>query len=240
MKRAHDISDAFQSRHFSRRKHAFSRAMQDAGDPDRLCEDFRLSSVALAVGALDAYLCDAYVDCLTAVLRAYTQGQWVGALPASYSKQMLPAGEILSSTRQHRPLWRVRMATRKVMEKDNMLSLSRLEDCFNGILPNNQKLWLDFVPVLAAHNRARLTRHIAEDLVGLAVDDLILAKKQIAAAVKARLGTTIQIRHDWIHNCGRPKNAIQGLSHNQASARIRDVRLFIEDLDDHIDSHRVV
>ena len=50
------------------------------------------------------------------------------------------------------------------MEKDNMLSLSRLEDCFNGILPNNQKLWLDFVPVLAAHDLARLTRHLAADL----------------------------------------------------------------------------
>jgi hypothetical protein len=214
--------------------------MKGAGEPARLYRDVRLSSVALAVGALDAYLSDAYVDCLTAVLRAYTQGQWVGALPSAYSKQMLPAGEILKSTRQHRPLWRVRMAARKVMEKDNMLSLSRLEDCFNGILPNNQKLWLDFVPVLTAHNLMRLTRHVAADLAALAGDALVRAKKEVAAAVRRRLGSTIQIRHDWIHNCGRPKNAIQELSHGQARARIRDIRLFIEDLDNHLDSHRVV
>jgi hypothetical protein len=192
------------------------------------------------VGALDAYLCDAYVDCLTAVLRAYTQGRWVGALPSAYSKQMLPAGEILKSTRQHRPLWRVRMSARKVMEKDNMLSLSRLEDSFNGILPNNHKLWLDFVPVLAAHNLVRLTRHVAADLAALAGDPLVKAKKQVAAAVKARLEATIQIRHDWIHNCGRPKNAIQDLTHGQAKARMHDIRLFVEDLDDHLESHRVV
>lgn len=117
---------------------ARSQVMENASEPERLFKDVRLSSVALAVGALDAYLSDAYVDCLTAVLRAYTQGQWVGGLPSTYSKQMLPAGEILKSSRQHRPLWRVRMAARKVMEKDNMLSLSRVEDCFNGILPNNQ------------------------------------------------------------------------------------------------------
>ena len=219
---------------------ARSRAMQDAGEPERLYQDIRLSSVALAVGALDAYLCDAYVDCLTAVLRAYTQGQWVGALPSAYSKQLLPAGEILKSTRQHRPLWRVRMAARKVMEKDNMLSLSRLEDHFNGILPNNQKLWLDFVSVLAAHNCVRLTRHVAADLAALAGDALVQAKKQVVSAVKARLTSTIQIRHDWIHNCGRPKNAIYDLTHGQARARIRDIRLFIEDLDNHLDSHRVV
>ena len=78
---------------------ARSRAMQNAGEPERLCRDVRLSSIALAVGALDAYLCDAYVDCLTAVLRAYTQGQWVGALPSTYSKQMLPAGEIIADAR---------------------------------------------------------------------------------------------------------------------------------------------
>lgn len=219
---------------------ALSRVMENAGEPERLYKDLRWSSVALAVGALDAYLCDAYVDCLTAVLRAYTQEQWVGALPATYSRQMLPAGEILKSTRQHRPLWRVRMAARKVMEKDNMLSLSRLEDCFNGILPNHKKLWLDFVPVLAAHNLARLTKHVESDLAVLAGDALVQAKKQIAEAVKTRLGTTIQIRHDWIHNCGRPKNAIQDLTHGQAKARIRDIRLFIEDLDNHLDSHRVV
>ena len=62
---------------------AHSRAMDDAGEPERLYKDLR---------------------------------------------QMLPEGEILKSTRQHRPLWRVRMAARKVMEKDNLLSLSRLEE----------------------------------------------------------------------------------------------------------------
>jgi hypothetical protein len=195
----------------------------------------------MAVGSLDAYLCDAYVDCLTAVLRAYAQNTWVGKLPAAYAKQMLPAGEILKSTRRHRPLWRVRMAARKVMEKDNMLALSRIEDCFNGILPPAQKLWLALIPNLTAHNLKRLTKHNAADMAGFAAGKpLEKAQKQVIAAVKARIGKIIQFRHDWIHNCGRPKTAIVDLTHGRAKARIRDIKLFIEDLDDHLTAHRLV
>lgn len=218
-----------------------SEQMLAAGEPPRLCIDLRLSAMALAVGALDAYFCDAYVDCLTAVLRAYALNTWVGRLPSNYAKQMLPAGEILKATRQHRPLWNVRMAARKVMEKEDVLSLSRLEDCFNGILPGNQKLWNALIPKLLSHNLKRLTRINAAEFAAVANGvPKQMAEKQIIAAVKARIGKIIQFRHDWIHNCGRPKNAIIDLTSGRAMARIRDIRLFIEDFDEHLTTHRLV
>jgi hypothetical protein len=221
----------------------FQKAVQmtAAGEPRRLCVDLWSSAVALAVGALDAYFCDAYVDCLSAVLRAYAENRWGGRLPSDYAKQMLPAGEILNATRQHRTLWSVRMAARKVMEKDNMLSLARLEACFNGILPANQKLWPALIPQLLSHNRKRLTSFNAAEFAAIPNGGAKQkAEKRVVAAVKARIGRIIQFRHDWIHNCGRPKNAIVDLTYQRAKARIRDIRVFIHDFDGHLTTHRLV
>jgi len=49
--------------------HAKARILEDRGEPARLVQDVRLSSVALAVGAMDAYLFDQVGDqaLLTAV-----------------------------------------------------------------------------------------------------------------------------------------------------------------------------
>ena len=105
------------------------------GGATRLATDIRSASVAMAVGAMDAYLCDKYVDCLTSVLREYRTGSWPGNLPRFYAKQQLPAGEVLDTSRAARPNWAIRMAARSVMEKDNMLSISRVKDHFNPILP---------------------------------------------------------------------------------------------------------
>ncbi len=136
-------------RHFdediSRAEAILATAKARKGDA-RVSSDLRLSPVSMAVGAMDAYLCDAYVDCLTAVLRAYVTGQWNGGqLPSHYAKQQLPAGEVLDSSRTERPLWSLRMAARSVMERGNMLTLSRVPEQFNGILPDRHKLWVGLI-----------------------------------------------------------------------------------------------
>jgi len=214
--------------------------MEQAMEQPRLYLDIRSSAVALAAGALDAYFCDAYVDCLSAVLQAYVGNTWVGgSLPSAFANQELPAGEVLSTSRQHRPNWSIRMAARKVMAKDNVLSLSRIDDMFNGILPPNQKLWLTLVPRLLSHDLVRLTKLRTPDLTGLTGEPLDKARKKVVAAVKKRIGKIIQFRHDWIHNCGRPKSAIDDLTHGRAKARIRDIRILITEFDDHVQTHRL-
>lgn len=202
-----------------------------------LKNDLLLASAAMSIGALDAYLCDAFVDCLTAALRAYRGGTWVGAFPSGYAKQNLPAG-ILLAKKASRPNWAIRMASRHLMERQNILSITRLEELFNPILPVSQKLWGTFIVTLIAHNRVRLTKHTASTITGLTGKPLADAKKEAVAAVKKRFASIIQDRHDWIHNCSRPKSAIKQTNDKAAKRVIDDVKLLIAKLDDHIESHR--
>ena len=117
------------------------------------------------------------------------------------------------------------------MEKNNMLALSRIEDCFNGILPPAQNLWVALIPALTAHNLKRLTRHNAAAMGRFAAGKPLQdAQKQVVAAVKSRISKIIQFRHDWIHNCGLPKAAVIDLTHGRAKARIRDIKLFYHGL----------
>jgi len=202
--------------------------------------DLMLSAVAMSVGAMDAYLCDAYVDCISVALRSYYLQSWPGSFPARYKKQMLPAGEVLNSTRANRPLWSIRMAARKIMERENMLSISKFDELFNPILPNGKKLWNELMPSLMKHNRKRFTRHTAKSWPNVPPAQ---KEKQLDKSIntfKTRIGSIVQIRHDWIHNCGRPKSAIKHLTRLQAFSAIRDIKIFIDELDAHIDANRIV
>jgi len=74
--------------------------------------DVRLGSIAMAVGAMDAYFCDAYVDCLAKRLQSYkTRGL---ALPTSYANRKLPTEALLNPTQSSDPTglceWRREMS----------------------------------------------------------------------------------------------------------------------------------
>jgi hypothetical protein len=216
-----------------------SKSMDNEAAGERLVHDVRLSAVALAVGAMDAYFSDAYVDCLTSVLRAYIHGKWQGDLPPAYAKRELPAREVLDSSRQNRPLWSLRMATRTIMERDNMLSIARISDQFNGILPPTQKLWVGLINKLIAIDSKRFTGTTPSELSQLSGKDLEKKKKKAIYLFQERIKNTVQFRHDWAHNCGRPKSAIQKLTYNQAAARVQEIRTLVEAFDDHIQANRL-
>lgn len=226
-------------------------AMETAGEPFRLFQDVRLSGVALAVGAMDAYLCDAYVDCLSAALQAYRRGAWPGGqLPKYYRRQLLPAGEVLDASRAHRPLWSIRMAARRVMERDNMLAVSRVKEMFDGILPAGQRLWDCMVDPLLRRGYKRFTGPLSSmDMARLAAarpmttsaqKRLSKARKAVMARVRERLSETVQLRHDWIHNCGRPNVAISRKTGSRARMHVCEIEWFVGALDDHLESHRRV
>jgi hypothetical protein len=210
------------------------------GSDIKLCNDLMLSAVAMSVGAMDAYLCDAYVDCLSSALRAYAQGKWPGSFPGGYKKQLLPAGEVLNSARANRPLWSIRMAARKVMERENILSISKIDDLFNPILPTGKKLWHDFIASLIAHNRIRFTQHTQTTISSLKGKNLDDAKKKAVTTLKSRVAYIVQLRHDWIHNCSRPKSSITKLTKLKALSAIRDIHTLIDELDKHIENNRIV
>lgn len=220
--------------------HAKAEVLQAAGDTTQLAKDIRGAAVAMAVGAMDAYFCDKYVDCLTKALQSYSAGTWNGPFPAVFRQQLLPAGEVLDASRPRRPRWGIRMAAKAVMEKDNMYSLSRLNDVFNGILPGGQKLWVGIVPQLAALGRRRFTKHRAADLAALTGIPLQNAQKEVVGSVKKRIGITVQFRHNWIHNCARPKGAILNYTDGEAKAAMNEIKSLVDIFEAHIEAHRLV
>jgi hypothetical protein len=216
-----------------------ANALESSHREERLYNDIRCSAIAMSVGAMDAYLCDKYVDCLTVVLQNYSRGAWNSDLPPDYANKKLPVGFILDTSRQVRPLWGIRMAVRKLMERENVLSLSKINEMFNPILPDGQKLWADFIPALLSLGRKTLTGpKNASEIGTLSGTAKTQATKKAISSVQLRIKSIAQIRHDWIHNCSRPKNAVKSYTHGEAAGRIRDIRDVVVALDDHIEYYR--
>jgi hypothetical protein len=201
-------------------------------------DDVRLSAVAMAVGAMDAYFCDAYVDCLAKRLQSFKSG--LLDLPQSYAKRNLPTAALLSPPQTLRPNWSLRMAARDVMERETVLDLERVTELFNPVLPKGQKLWPAAMGPIIDRDWRRLTGTSRSAYHGLAANAQLSARRAAVGAMKVRMSRTIQYRHDWIHNCGRPKSAVRRLTAGQAEARIREIRVVVEAVDEHLMAHRVV
>jgi RiboL-PSP-HEPN len=202
-----------------------------------VADDMRRAGVALAVAALDAYLCDAYIDCLTRCLRALREGK-CSKLPAEYAKELLPAGPLLAQHYTKRSNWGLRMAARSRMERENMLQVGRVKEIFNPVLPNNHKLWIDVIDQYTSLGRKRLTKHRAVDIAAMTPANRTEARRQAAAALVKRVLVIVQRRHDIVHNFDRPKSAPQALTAGQAKSMVRDVKDFVTILDNHLDQHR--
>lgn len=205
-------------------------------EPDAAADLSRAGTV-LGVGALDAYLCDAYVDTLTRAMQS-CRARGVG-LPGKYGKTLLPAGPLFAAHYTIRHNWALRMAARKLMEKDNLLQVSRVKDLLNPALPAGQKLWTDLIGTYVGLNRKRLTQHVSADLAGLHGQHLADAKEEAVAALLGRVGRIVQRRHDIAHNCDRPRYAYSRMTPPQATKMLHDVQSFVGILDAHLDAHRI-
>ena len=108
-----------------------------ATSPEELLRDDLLrTGWMFAVGALDAYFCDAYVHCITTTLRAKSLQATV-VLPAFIRNIRIPIGSILSAY-ANRPNWKWRMAARAMMERDNVLDFEKITMFFNPFFPDGQ------------------------------------------------------------------------------------------------------
>lgn len=208
-------------------------------EAERLLRDDVLRSAWMfAVGAMDAYFCDAYVSLLARTLRG-KQLQAAVNLPTFVRSIRIPIGSILASYGS-RPNWRWRMAARQMMAKDNVLALDKVKKLFNPFFRDNQKLFGDVIdawialPGATAHLFGITSAAYAAVAAGEPKTD---AHKAALNAMTRRLGNLIQRRHDCIHNCDRPKNALQPVG-NPGSVRnvIRDIRFSVGQCDAHIDT----
>jgi len=127
------------------------------------------------------------------------------------------------------------------MELENVLDLGSVRGLFNPILPQGKKLWGCLIEDMIKWDWKRFTGISNAEYAMLTVGPARKkARTQAVSDWRSRMSETIQHRHDWIHNCGRPKSAIRTLSAGQAHARVREVRAVVEAVDDHLMMHRVV
>jgi hypothetical protein len=216
---------------------AHAAAMHPANPAEVLLRDDLLrSGWMFAVGAMDAYFCDAYVSLLVKSLRAKSLQSNV-ALPSFVTKIKVPIGSIMAAY-ANRPNWRWRMAARQMMEKDNVLALDTVRDLFNPFFPPAHKFFSELIDDWIT--RPHATAHI----FGIARAAYLAtrnkaredARKSASRHFFARFKAIIQRRHDCIHNCDRPRNVPQPIG-NPGSVRnvIRDVQFLVENSDTHID-----
>lgn len=201
-----------------------------------LADDVGRASVALGVGALDAYLCDAFADTLARCLKSCRRNSHKP--PAGYAKLELPIGPLMGDY-PVRENWGLRMATRALMEKDNLLQLGRLKDLLNPALPSNYKLWTSLSQDFVDLDRKRLTGFRKSSYAALSGKERGEGPKKVQTAVLRRMGEIVQRRHDIVHDCDRPKTAKQRLTLPQAKKMLADIHDFVKILDGHLDAHRL-
>lgn len=179
-------------------------------DPGELRRDIFRSAWMTAVGAFDAYFCDAYGDLIARTFRAKRLQPEI-ELPGKMKNITVPIPIVL--TQDLSGGWAWRMIARDLIEKDNVLSVNKIKELFNVFFRPAHKLF--------THDGAPLNRWIERQqamqrLFGFQRTDYRQAVGGAKAAlrheaidkIENRLGLIFQRRHDCIHNCDRPKSVV--------------------------------
>jgi hypothetical protein len=196
--------------------------------------DLWRSAWMFGVGALDAYFCDAYTDIVAATIIAKSRHATL-TLPEFFHDIRFPIRAILEPYANNMN-WRWRMAARKMMERETVLSLATVQTLFNKFFDGG-KLFRDALPawIVHPHGRRRVlgitaTRFNAlpQNLKGQAVADA-------QARLEERFREIFQRRHDCIHNCDRPRVKPQPLTSAVVVQRVlHDIEFLVRRCDEHI------
>jgi hypothetical protein len=202
-----------------------------------LKDDLRRSSWMFSVGALDAYFCDAFADLIARVLNCKREEPQI-VIPDNLQNLKVPAVVVLSSSAGEG--WRWRLAARGLIEDDNVLSFKKLRELFNRFFPDNRKvLCKEHIALWILHRDSvrrlfGVTRHefkkLTEKPKNVAIEK---AKIQLSE----RFELIFQRRHDCIHNCDRPKVAVQraGVENKEKVEKvIADTSFFVHRMDETI------
>src|SRR5207249_11098988 len=111
------------------------------------------SAWMFAVGALDAYYCDAYTDLVAAAIICKSRHAPM-MLPDFFYDIRFPVRAILEPYANN-VNWKWRMAARKMMERETVLSLETIQTLFNKFFRNGQKLFRDVLPAWIVHPQSR-------------------------------------------------------------------------------------
>lgn len=179
------------------------------------------------VGASDAYFCDAYADLIARTLRAKDIEPNI-ALPSRLGNLQVPVTAVIREAGG----WRWRMAARELIERENVLSLGQIKGLFNHFFRPSTKImnpstiepW-----ILHVHSKQRLWG-ISKANYRALPDDAAKARARDKAVnnFKERLAAIFQRRHDCIHNCDRPRVALQAISKTSVTKVIDDIEFLVD------------
>jgi hypothetical protein len=190
-----------------------------------------------AVGAMDAYFCDAYTDVVAATVISKSRQPSV-ILPDFFYEIKFPVRAILEPYNQN-PNWRWRMAARQLMERESVLRLKTVQDLFNKFFRKGRRFFRDLLPgwVVDPEATKRVFGIAPIDFAALPAHQQGQALDKAQEHMAKRYKDIFQRRHDCIHNCDRPKVALQPLkSANTVSRVLEDVDFLVNRCDAHINA----
>jgi hypothetical protein len=211
-------------------------------DPERMLRsDLLRSAWMFAVGAFDAYFCDAYTDVVAATIISKSRHNGM-TLPEFFEKIEFPVKSILEPYARNTN-WRWRMAARKMMARENVLKLDRIQSLFNSFFRNGHRLYGDVMDAWIVHPdaRKRMFGITAADYQALNPADKNAARTAAKRQMQKRFfeedspHSIFQRRHDCIHNCDRPRMAPQALERAGTVVKvIEDVQFLVNRCNEHI------
>jgi hypothetical protein len=190
------------------------------------------SAWMIGVGASDAFFCDAYADLVSRTLRA-KEFQSSGKIPDRLGNLSVPAAAVLNASSS----WRWRMAARGIIEKQSVLSLDEVKKFLNLFCREGQKLLqAETIEVWIVHPGSKQRNFGISRAAynALPAGSKSSAKKAALKKFSSQMQGVFQRRHDCIHNCDRPKIAIQAISADVTEKAILDVEFLVNRCTDHL------
>jgi hypothetical protein len=202
----------------------------------RLRSDLLRSAWMFAVGALDAYFCDAYTDIIAATASSKSRQPGI-SLPEWVYDIKLPLRAVLEDYNNEN--WKWRMAARKMMERENVTKLRAIQDLFNKFFRKEKRFFRDQLDAWMSHPDAKI-RHFGVsrlDYVSKTPPEQRTAREAAIQQFSDRFHTIFQRRHDCIHNCDRPRISPQPLERGGTVLKvIQDIEFLVNRCDQHINT----
>jgi predicted secreted protein len=201
-----------------------------------LRSDLLRSAWMFAVGSLDAYFCDAYTDIIAATASSKSRQPAI-RLPEWVYEVKFPLRAILEEYSNEN--WRWRMAARKMMERENVISLEAVQSHFNKFFRKGHRFFRDQLDgwMCRADAKIRLFGTSRTDYLAKSPQDKHAAREVAIAQFEDRFRTIFQRRHDCIHNCDRPRMSPQPLERSGTVLKvIQDVEFLVNRCDEHINA----
>ena len=189
-------------------------------------DDLFRSAWMLAVGACDAYFCDAYADLVARTLRAKDMEPGI-KLPERLGNLQVPVTAVIRKPRAMR--WR--MAARGLIERENVLSVTQIKSLFNHFFDPTRKIMNEATIepwILHASSKQRLWGISKTQYRALPTpQQQRTSRRNAVEQFEERMTRIFKRRHDCIHNCDRPKVAVQHIGEAMVLKAIDDIEFLV-------------